>query len=470
MKTVRAYRLIGWICLAFLCPAAVVQGAPATAAKPNIVLILADDLGYGDLGCYGGKIATPNLDRMAKEGVRFTDYYVSQPVCSASRAALMTGRSADRVGIFGALPPKSKVVLNSQEVTIAEVLKGGGYTNALYGKWHLGDSPDSLPRSQGFHDYYGLPYSNDMWPKHPVAPEKYPPLPLMENEKVVQTMPDQTQLTKSYTERAVKFIQNSKDRPFFLLVGHNMPHVPLFVSDKFKRKSGAGLYGDVLAELDWSVGEILRAVKEAGLDEKTLVMFSSDNGPWLLYGEHSGSAGPLREGKATAFEGGFRVPFLARWPKKIPAGTVSREIVTAMDILPTVADVTGAEVTAKLDGKNIWPLMSGAKGAKSPHDAFYYYWHRELHAVRSGKWKLHFQHFYTRPNPGGKDGKPGNFSTEETGVELYDLDKDIGEKVNLASMHPDVVKKLDGIAEKARREFGDSLPKRDVTEPVRTTQ
>ena len=463
MKTVGVLRSVCSICVAVISSLGTsILGAPADAGKPNIILILADDLGYGDVGCYGGKIATPNLDRMAKEGARFTDFYVSQPVCSASRAALMTGRSANRVGIFGALPPKSKGALHSNEVTIAEVLRSRGYTNAIYGKWHLGDSPESLPRSQGFHDYYGLPYSNDMWPKHPVNPDRYPPLPLMENEKVVQTMPDQTQLTKSYTERAVTFIQNSKNQPFFLYVAHNMPHVPLFVSDRFKGKSRAGLYGDVIMELDWSVGEILRAVKEAGLDEKTMILFASDNGPWLLYGEHAGSAGPLREGKGTAFEGGCRVPFVARWPKKIPAGTVCREIATTMDILPTVAEVTGAEAGARLDGKNIWPLLSGARGAKGPHDSFYFYWHRELHAVRSGKWKLHFPHYYTRPNPAGTEGKPGKFFTEQTGLELYNLDTDIGERVNLAAEHPEVVKRLEALADRARREFGDSMKRREA--------
>jgi arylsulfatase A len=431
-----------------------------SAATPNIVLILADDLGYGDLRCYGGKLATPNLDRMAKEGVRFADFYVSQPVCSASRAALMTGRYANRVGIFGALGPKSTNVLPSAELTIAEVLKTRGYTNAIYGKWHLGDSPGSLPPSQGFDDYYGLPYSNDMWPHHPVNPERYPPLPLIEGEKVVQTMPDQTQLTKSYTERAVKFIENSKDRPFFLYLAHNMPHVPLFVSDSFKGKSGAGLYGDVIAELDWSVGQILQTVKSAGLDENTLVMFTSDNGPWLLYGNHAGSAGPLREGKATAFEGGFRVPFLARWPKKIPAGTVCRELATTLDVLPTVAGLAGAEVNVRLDGQDIWSLMSRPRRAKTPHEVFYYYWGRELHAVRSGRWKLHFKHPYTHPDPAGSDGKPGKNATAETALELYDLKKDAGERVNVAHSRPQIVKLLEDLADQARQEFGDTLLRR----------
>jgi arylsulfatase A len=445
--------------LSFFWASACQLEAAAPSHNPNVILILADDLGYGDLGCYGGRIPTPNLDRMAREGTRFTDFYVSQAVCSASRAALMTGRHSVRVGIQGALPPKSKVSLSTNELTLAEVLKGRGYATAIYGKWHLGDSPEDLPHNHGFDEYYGLPYSNDMWPHHPVTPDRYPPLPLIEGDTVVQTMPDQKQLTVSYTDRAVKFIERNKARPFFLYVAHNMPHVPLFVSDKFNGKTGLGLYGDVVAEVDWSVGEILRAVTEAGLDEKTLVMFTSDNGPWLLYGDHAGSAGPLREGKGTAFEGGVRVPFIARWPKQIPAGTVCKEVATTMDVLPTTAALAGTENPndVRLDGKNIWPLMSAAKGAKSPHEVFYYYWTRELHAVRSGKWKLHFPHRYTQPSPPGKGGQPGKASTGETGIELYDLETDIGEKVNVAAQNPDIVKRLEAHAERARRDLGDTL-------------
>src|SRR5262249_55387775 len=264
------------------------------------VIILADDLGYADLGCYGARgYQTPNLDRMAKEGMRFTDFYVAQGVCSASRTALLTGCYPNRVGILGALGPKATHGISSKEKTVAEALKARGYATAIYGKWHLGHHPKFLPTRHGFDDYFGLPYSNDMGPKHPTA--KFPALPLIAGEKTIATNPDQTKLTTWYTERAVKFIARNKAKPFFLYVPHAMPHVPLHVSDKFKGKSKRGLYGDVIMEIDWSVGQILAALKKHGLDEKTLVIFASDNGPWLSYGDHAGSAGPLREGKMTTF-------------------------------------------------------------------------------------------------------------------------------------------------------------------------
>ncbi len=439
--------------------------SPANAAdslKPNIVLVFADDLGYGDLGCYGSKIPTPNLDRLGKEGVRFTSFYAAQAVCSASRAALMTGCYPNRVGIQGALGPKSKIGLNTNEVTIAEVLKPRGYATAIYGKWHLGDAPQFLPKQQGFDDYFGLPYSNDMWPHHPTGGTNYPPLPLIEGDRVVQLMPDQTQLTTWYTERAVRFIEQNKDRPFFLYVPHNMPHVPLHVSDKFKGKSGLGLYGDVIMEIDWSVGKILKALQRHGLDERTLVIFISDNGPWLLYGNHAGSAGPLREGKGTAFEGGQREPCLMRWPGKIPAGTVCRELATTMDILPTVASLAGAEAPRDriIDGKDIWPLMSGQPGAKSPHEAFFYYWGRHLQAVRSGPWKLHFAHNYTKPDPPGGEGKPGKYSTRNIELALFNLENDIAETTDVAEQHPEVVRRLEALAEKCREDLGDTAVKR----------
>lgn len=454
-------RLLLLLC-AYVFTVSLRHGLAAEPDRPNIVLIFADDLGYGDLGCYGTNRFTPRIDRMAREGVRFTDFYVPQAVCSASRAALMTGCYPNRIGISGALPPKSKVVLNTNELTIAEVLKTRGYATSAFGKWHLGDVAPFLPTYQGFDEYYGLPYSNDMWPQHPVNPEKYPPLPLIEGDRVIETMPDQAKLTRSYTERAVKFVEKNKSKPFFLYVAHNMPHVPLFVSEKFKGKTGAGLYADVLAEIDWSVGEILDALKKHGIDDNTLVVFSSDNGPWLLYGNHAGSAGPLREGKATAFEGGVRVPLVARWPGKIAPASFCREFASTMDLLPTFAKLAGAELAGdrRLDGKDIWPLLTGKSSAKTPHEAFYYYWHRELQAIRSGKWKLHFPHFYTRPNPPGGDAKPGKFGTEEIGLSLFDLEKDPSEKTNLAHQHPDVVKRLEALAEKARDDLGDSLTQR----------
>ena len=423
---------------------------------PNIVIILTDDQGYADVGCYGATgFATPNLDRMAREGVRFTDFYVAQAVCSASRAALLTGCYPNRVGIFGALGPASKHGIGAGEKTIADLLKTRGYVTAIYGKWHLGHHPPFLPTRHGFDHYFGLPYSNDMRP-----------LPLMEQERTIEHSPDQAKLTTWYTERAVKFIEKNADRPFFLYVAHNMPHVPLHVSDKFRGKSKQGLYGDVIMELDWSVGRILNALKERGLDDKTLVIFTSDNGPWLSYGNHAGSAGPLREGKGTTWDGGQREPCIMRWPGKIPAGTVCREPAMTIDVLPTLAKLAGAKLPDhKIDGLDIWPLISGKPDARSPHDAYFFYWGRELQAVRSGRWKLHFPHMYTTlgGKPGGRDGKwviPGQAKTP---LALYDLEKDPGEITNLVDRHPEVVERLTALGNQAREELGDSATKHEGT-------
>jgi arylsulfatase A-like enzyme len=430
--------------------------APVSAAeragRPNFVFIYADDAGYGDLGCYGGKCETPNLDRMAKEGVRFTDFYVAQGVCSASRTALLTGCYPNRLGILAALNPTSKIGISDKERTIAQVLKPRGYAAAIYGKWHLGHHEPFLPTRHGFDDYFGIPYSNDMNPH-----------PLLEGEKIVVEKPDMTKLTTLYTERAVKFIEKYKDQPFFLYVPHTMPHVPLGVSDKFAGKSKLGTYGDVIMEIDWSVGEILAALKKHGLDDHTLVMFSSDNGPWLSYGNHAGSAGGLREGKLTTWEGGVREPFIARWPGKIPAGTVCHEPAMTIDILPTLAGLAGAALPElPIDGKDIWPLLHGKSHAESPHEAFYFYWGRELQAIRSGKWKLHFPHEYRTlaGKPGGQDGKPAQYEQTKTPLVLYDLQADSGEKDDVAAKNPDVVERLTKLADKAREDLGDTATKK----------
>lgn len=429
---------------------------------PNIVVVFADDLGYGDLGCYGGKNPTPNLDRLAREGTRFTDFYVPQAVCSASRTALLTGCYPNRLGILGALGPAAKHGISDDERTIAQVLKPRGYATAIYGKWHLGHHPQFLPTRHGFDDYYGLPYSNDMWPKHPTS--KFPELPLIEGEKVVELNPDQSKLTTAYTERAVRFIERNRDRPFFLYVPHAMPHVPLHVSDRHKGKSGQGLYGDVIAEIDWSVGEILKAIQRHGLDEQTLVIFTSDNGPWLSYGNHGGSAGPLREGKGTSWEGGVRVPCVARWPGHVPAGRVCREPGMTIDLLPTFARLAGAELPKnRIDGLDISPILLGQPGAKNPHDAYFFYWDRHLQAVRSGWWKLHFPHDYRSlaGKPGGKDGKPNPYSQAKTGLALYDLESDPGETKDVAAAHADVVARLTRLADAAREDLGDSATKKE---------
>ena len=443
-------------CLAFaLAPAA----SAADPARPNVVLVFCDDLGYADVGCYGAAgYATPNIDRLASEGIRFTDFYVAQAVCSASRAALLTGRYPNRVGILGALGPGAKNGIRPEELTLAEVFKSRGYATAIYGKWHLGDHDPHLPADNGFDDYFGLPYSNDMWPNHPTN-KSFPPLPLFDGEKVVQTQPDQRMLTTWYTQRAVSFIDTNKDRPFFLYVPHSMPHVPLFVSDKFEGRTKRGVFGDVISEIDWSVGQILDALKRHGLDDNTLVIFSSDNGPWLSYGDHCGSAGPMREGKGTTFEGGVRVPAIFRWPGKVPAGAVCHEPAMTIDLLPTVAKLIGAELPAGhvLDGLNVWPLITGQPGAKSPHDALYFFWDRQLQAVRSGKWKLHFPHAYrTMTEKKGFGGTPGDYRQEQIGLALYDLEADPGEARDVAAAHPDVVERLTRLGERARADLGAS--------------
>jgi arylsulfatase A-like enzyme len=440
-----------------------VSSTPLLAA-PNFVLIYCDDLGYADIGPFGAKgYSTPNLDRMAAEGMKFTDFHSAAAVCSASRVALMTGCYPQRVGILGALGPKARVGINEDEKLISEILKDCGYSTAIFGKWHLGDNPRFLPPRHGFDRYFGLPYSNDMWPNHPTN-KNYPPLPLVEGDKVVQLMPDQTQLTTWYTERAVQFITENKDKPFFVYLPHSMPHVPLFVSDKFKGKTERGLFGDVIAEIDWSVGQILETLKKLDLDDNTLVLFSSDNGPWLSYGDHAGSAGRLREGKGTTWDGGHLEPTLARWPGKIPAGSVCKELTATIDILPTFAKLAGGEAPNDriIDGRDIWPLLSGQPGAKTPHDRFYYYWNTGLEAVRSGPWKLHVPHEYrTLAGEAGSGGQPGPYKQAQTELALYNVVDDPGERTNVAADHPEVVQRLLGLIEEGRTDLGDSLTMRE---------
>jgi arylsulfatase A len=449
---------------------------PREAPPPNIVIIFTDDQGYADVGVYGAEaFATPNLDRMAAEGMRFTDFYVAQPVCSASRMALLTGCYPNRVGIAGALGPRATHGINEQEVTLAELCRSRGYATAIYGKWHLGHLPPFLPPRHGFDEYYGTPYSNDMWPLHPdyvnlpSDAEKrkrgYPDLPIYENDRIVDpqvTADDQKQFTRSLTERAVAFIDAHADAPFFLYVAHPMPHVPLYTSDEFAGVSGAGIYGDVISEIDWSTGRILDALARHGLDDRTLVIFTSDNGPWLSYGDHAGSAGPLREGKGTTFEGGVRVPCLMRWPGAVPAGRVCREPLMTIDIFPTVAALIGADLPEHtIDGRDASALILGRPGARSPQEAYFFYYHdNHLEAMRCGRWKLHFPHGY-RSMEGrepGSGGTPGTYDYErKTGLELYDLEADIGETTDVAADHPDVVARLVALADAMRADLGDKL-------------
>ena len=329
----------------------------------------------------------------------------------------------------------------------------------MYGKWHLGHKPEFLPTSQGFDEWFGLPYSNDMWPYHPDERYNFPDLPLMEGEEILNPaiLPkEQVNLTTWYTERTVAFIEKNKDNPFYIYLPHAMPHVPLYASDKYNGKTSS-VYGDVVSEIDWSVGEILAALKRTGIDEKTLVVFTSDNGPWLLYGNHGGSAGELREGKGTRFEGGMRVPCVMRWPGKIPEGTVCDELASTMDLLPTLAALVGAKVPTDriIDGKDIRPLMFAAPGAVSPHEVFYYYGGRNLNGIRSGKWKLMFPQRYSVPSPPGKGGIHGERGSKEIELSLFNLDTDVGERRNLAAQYPEIVKELETLAEQARKDLGD---------------
>jgi len=465
----RRYALGAVAILAALAPHGVGSTRSVATAQrlPNIILVFADDLGYADIGSFStrsgqAKPRTPNLDRMAAEGVRLTSFYVAQAVCSASRAALLTGAYSNRIGITGALNHRATHGINANESTLAEILKARGYATAIFGKWHLGHERPFLPLQHGFDEYLGLPYSNDMWPRHPQQKDFYPDLPLIDGNTVVKLDPDQTQLTTMYTERAVAFIERNREKPFFLYVAHAMPHVPLFVSDKYKHKTSQGLYGDVIAEIDWSVGQLLDAVKRAKLDENTLIIFTSDNGPWLSYGNHGGSADGFREGKGTTFEGGVRVPFVARWPGRIPQGMVGTLPAMTIDLLPTLAGLAGGAVPSDriIDGRDMWALLATPSKARAPHDALYFYWGTELHAVRSGRWKLHLPHPYQSLERAGSDGSPGMYRRKELELSLFDLEADPGELQNVADRHPEIVKTLMEFVERARDDLGDSLTKR----------
>ncbi|MBK9168875.1 MAG: sulfatase [Bryobacterales bacterium] len=433
--------------------AALGLGAASAERKPNVVIIFTDDQGYGDVGCYGATgYRTPHLDRMATEGIRFTSFYSAACVCTPSRAALLTGCHPVRLGLgHRVLFPYSVTGLDPDEVTIADLLRAQGYATACVGKWHLGHLPKFLPTRQGFDAYYGVPYSNDMGSHHyPMIQYTSPPLPVMRNEEVIEQAPAQASLTARFTAEAVRWMEQNRDRPFFLYLAHCMPHVPIDASERFRGKTKHGLYGDVIEELDWSVGEILGSLRRLGLDEDTFVLFTSDNGPVVDAGNRRGyrsaSAGPLRGMKNTTWEGGMRVPGIARWPGRIPAGRVSGEVVTAMDLLPTIARLAGAPLPAnRIDGKDIWPILSGESGARSPHEAFFYYRDDRLEAVRAGQWKLHV---FKPEWPAGH------------APELYNLDGDIGESRNVAAEHPDVVRRLAALAEGAREDLGDAVSRR----------
>lgn len=431
---------------------------------PNVIIIFTDDQGYEDVGVYGAQgYTTPNLDRMAAEGMRFTQFYVAASGCSPSRAALLTGSYPMRVGIPDVLFPRDMIGLHPDELTIADLLKEQGYATKAVGKWHLGNHPYLLPTNNGFDSYLGFPYSNDMSPDPANNPRanarRYPPLPLIRDTTIIAREPNQANLTRRYTEEALSFINEHQDQPFFLYLAHAMPHAPLWTSADYTGLSEQGMYGDVIQEIDGSTGQILDTLDALNLTENTLVVFTSDNGPWLIFGDHSGSAGPLREGKGTSFEGGHRVPGIVRWPSRIPAGIVSDEMVTTMDLLPTIAHLTGASLPADrvIDGYNIWPILSGDEQAQSPYEKFFYYRAGHLQAVRSGQWKLHVRHTYRTPIGGeiANGGAVGRYNYVEIEQSLFDLENDIGETTDVADQNPDVVERLLAFIDEARTEIGD---------------
>jgi len=441
------------LALLLLAPLVVLTAADEPAKKPNVIVILTDDLGYDDVGCYWTpdkrpgfeKIQTPNIDRLAIEGARFTDYYAPSSVCTPSRAALMTGCYPVRVGIPGIFFPASLAGLNPDEVTLAEILKKRGYATACVGKWHLGHLAPFTPRQHGFDAFYGMMFPNDM-----------KPFVLHRDETVIEPHPDQKTLTEQFTEEAVKFVRAKRDQPFFLYLAYSAPHIPLHVSDRFRGKSARGLYGDVVECMDWGVGEVLKALDETGLADRTLVVFTSDNGPDTRgpY-DKRGQAFPLRAAKATTREGGVRVPCLMRWPGRIPAGLVCREIASAMDVLPTVAGIAGAQPPQDriIDGKDILPLMT-KPGAPSPHDAFFYYYGEKLEAVRSANWKLVFPRTAMDDTP--YERKPGTAKGALLPEALYDLTADVGETTDVIGKHAEVAARLRALSERMREDIGDS--------------
>lgn len=434
----------------------------AQPKSPNIVLVYFDDMGFGDLSRTGAiEYRTPHMDKLANDGIFFSQFYSPQGVCSASRAGLLTGCYPNRIGISGALDHTSKIGIPEKETTIAEMLKEKGYTTAAFGKWHLGHLPQYLPTSQGFDEFFGIPYSNDMWPNHPTTKNYYPPLPLYQNTQVIETNPDQSQFTTNFTNKTIDFIRKNKNKPFFVYLAHPMPHVPLFVSNKFKGKSKQGLFGDVMMELDWSMGEIRKTLEDLKIDKNTLFIITSDNGPWFNYGNHAGNTSGLREGKGTTWEGGQRVPAIMYWKGVTPAGVTCNQLASAIDILPTIAAFTGAKLPSqKIDGVNIADLVKGNMDAEPRKEFYYYYRKNNLEAVRQGPWKLVLAHpgrTYQGFSP-GFDGKPGGADENHLFEEaLFDLRRDPGERYNVAKDYPDILKQLQQLANKAREELGDEL-------------
>ena len=441
--------------------------------SPNIVLILMDDMGYGDITSYGAlDMTTPNIDMMASQGIRFTNYVSPQAVCTASRAGLLTGCYPNRIGLSGALMPSSEVGLNTSEVTIADMVKQKNYATAIIGKWHLGDAKEFLPLQHGFDEYLGLPYSNDMWPvdydgtpaKENSKKAKFPVLPLIKNnEKIaeIRTLEDQATLTGRYTDEAIAFIKRNKKNPFFLYLAHSMPHVPISASKAFRGTSKQGLYGDVIQEIDDAIGKILQSLHEQGLEENTLVIFTSDNGPWLGFGNQAGSSGGFREGKGTSYEGGQRVPCIIKWKGIIPQNKICNQLVAGIDILPTIADICNLKLPAnKIDGISFSSILKGNMKLSTRKNFAYYYRRNSLEAVRRDNWKLVFAH-PSRSNLNqlpGNNGFPGNIPENiNMPYALYDLRRDPSEAYDVKEMYPEIVSELNDFAKTVRTDLGDDL-------------
>ena len=432
-----------------------------------------DDVGYGDFSCNGAYgYTTPHIDQLASQGVRFTHFLAGQPISGASRAGLLTGCYPNRIGFSGAPGPDSNYGVHQDEMTMGELLKQKGYATAIFGKWHLGSQYQFLPLQNGFDEYYGLPYSNDMWPFHPQQGEvfNFPDLPTYDGNEVVGYNTDQTRFTTDYTMRSIDFIKKNVQagKPFFLYLAHNMPHVPLAVSDKFKGKSEQGLFGDVMMEIDWSIGEVWKTVQELGIEENTLIVITSDNGPWTNYGNHAGSAAGLREAKATTFDGGNRVPCIVYWKGHTQAGTICNKLASNIDLFPTFAEISGAPLPQrKIDGVSILSLIEGKTDA-NPRTSFVYYYNKnDLEAVTDGEFKLVFPHKYVTYGAyaPGNDGKPGKLATVELRAsELYDLRRDPGERYNVLHQYPERAAKLMKIADEMRSQLGDDLTRVKGTE------
>jgi arylsulfatase A len=426
---------------------------------PNVVIVFLDDSGWSDFHPFGDPpYPTPNVAALASQGCRFNNFYVPQAICSASRAALLSGCYPGRTRVFGAHPPEARG-LDPSFATMGEVLKRANYRTAVFGKWHIGDQPETRPPARGFDESCGLMYSNDMWEYHPEtqAYAKWP-LHFWENGKVKverMTPAQQPMLTTWYTEHAVDFVRRNRANPFLLYVPHSMPHVPIYASDRFRGKSGAGLYGDVIMEIDWSIGEILTALDTAGVADNTFVVFTSDNGPWTSYGNHAGKT-PYREAKGTGFDGGTRSACIMRFPGRIPAGTTSARALCTVDLLPTIAGLAGAPLPANpIDGRDVWDLVTGKAGATNPHEYYPFSTGSTFEGVISGdgKWKLHLPHAYRVVDVVGNDGAAGKYRQEKIGLSLFDMENDPYETTNVLDKYPDVAARMQGFAERHRQAF-----------------